>query len=261
MSQDLGTPTSPMAHYADAITISPRTSDPDSTHGDWWIRSDITGENNDWIGAIRYNSGGSGVVNIPILPESASPDMPYVRVYVNGEWGRLSLAPQSSANRAGLSMFLGQWYGGHVPTSSAIPDSVVSLSDSNTSTSTSSEAGIEFTTSVEWPKIGFRITQDMSGFTTAYLRNLDDGSLIKSKDISSLSATDTFAIEETIQPNTTYEIVIDAGGSSYTGAAYDSPTYPVDSADGELSVTDGRVDGSSAGFAWSIREIGNVGLS
>ena len=144
----------------------------------------------------------------------------------------------------------------------AIPDSVVSRPDDNTSTSTSGKLGFEIDTNSEWPSIGCRISANSSGFQTAYLRD-SGGSNIDTVDISSLSAGDTFTFDNVdLAVNTTYQIVVDAGGGSWTAGFNDqtNENYPLTTTD--IDITGGFFEGSvGTGYdGGAVNDIGNTGF-
>jgi hypothetical protein len=151
-----------------------------------------------------------------------------------------------------------------------IPDSVVSRPSDNTSSGSSNTTtyGAQITTDVEWPDIGGKISANTSGMTKAYVYRVSDGSLLGSTDISGLSAGDTFTVTGVnLQPHdgtdtTTYNFVMDGGGSGWTHGYYDSPSFPYVSSDGDLSiaaVAKGQ-QGSQTGFIGALSSVGDVGF-
>ena len=143
----------------------------------------------------------------------------------------------------------------------AIPDSVVSRPDDDSTTSFIVDAGIEIQVKSNWPSIGARVSNNSSGTTRAYLLDADDGSLIDDVDISELSSGDAFTFKDVgLQDGEKYFITLDAEGSSYTlGFAEDEENYPYTSDD--VDITDRVEDGSvKSGQIWAINDVGNVGF-
>lgn len=141
MTTNLGASDARKTHHGQQLSVEPRTSDPTATsQGEWWLRSDVTGEDGDWLAAIRYDSG-NGLVDIPILPAGDSRlDYETVQIQVGGQWGVIPILPQADANRAALSWQRGgSWFGAHAP--SPIPDNPVLLPESDDLTHFSGSTG------------------------------------------------------------------------------------------------------------------------
>jgi len=153
---------------------------------------------------------------------------------------------------------------------SAIPDSVVSREADNDSTTEATKFGLRFYSDVEWPSIGAEISANTSNATTAYIYRVSDGTLMGQTDITGLGAGDTFTVGDVgLQAYdgtdaTTYNFVLDAGGSNWT-AGYRSSTdssFPYTSSDGNLTLetgAEGETGTDSA--AISLIQIGDVGFS
>lgn len=147
---------------------------------------------------------------------------------------------------------------------SDIPDSVVFRPDDTSSGSVTDKIGCRITTDIEWPDIGGKISSNVSGATTAYIYQVNDGSLLGSEDISSLSAGDSFAVSGVdLKPYdgtnaTVYNFVLDAGGSSFTNGYYNSASFPYISNDGNLSIINGaRRETDTSSAPNNLVEIGN----
>lgn len=141
----------------------------------------------------------------------------------------------------------------------AIPDTVVSRPQDDTSVVRDAQRGISFVPKENFSEVGFRVSDNSSGFTTAYIYDLSDDSLLKSLDVSDLSAGDTFTIESNYQADTEYSIALDADGSDYTVGYYEGEGYPYTSDD--IDITGGITNGTDdATYPYCIVEIGNVGF-
>jgi hypothetical protein len=150
-----------------------------------------------------------------------------------------------------------------------IPDSVVSrTNDNSVNSDVAVKLGARIETSVEWPSIGARLSSNTSGASTAYIYRVSDGSLLGSTDISGLSAGESFTVEGVnLQPDdgtlsTTYNFVVDNNGSGYAGGYYNSPTYPYDSSDGDISIINSGqgVSSTNPNGIWTLVDIGGVGF-
>jgi len=122
-----------------------------------------------------------------------------------------------------------------------IPDTSISRDPDDTSTSTTTDFGIQIDTSVKWPKIDGKISTNTSGATKAYVYRKSDGTLYGSADISGLSAGDIFRIDlDTNMISTeTYMMLLDAEGSSWTVGYDGDPSFDYVSSDGDISITNG----------------------
>ena len=113
-------------------------------------------------------------------------------------------------------------YGLHSARSlSAIPDEVVSRPTDDNAISSNYEAGLVFQTSKSYKSIGAVISQNTTGFSTAYLEDGTQNS-IATTDISSLSAGDAFSFETVDLPAGEYIIYIDCNLAGY----HDRSNYP-----------------------------------
>ena len=141
----------------------------------------------------------------------------------------------------------------------AIPDSVVTRPDDDDSTSVSGD-GIRFESSEPYSAMGFTISANTSGQETATIVNRETDTTIGSKDISGLSAGDSFTIEADIEANTTYAIIFEADGDLLTGGFIDNLDYPIVGPNGILQITSGDVGGSEDSRAHCVVSVGNVGF-
>ena len=115
----------------------------------------------------------------------------------------------------------GSWGSLITDTVSAIPDEVVSRPTDDNAISSNYEAGLVFQTSKSYKSIGAVISQNTTGFSTAYLEDGTQNS-IATTDISSLSAGDAFSFENVDLPAGEYIIYIDCNYAGY----YDGINYP-----------------------------------
>jgi len=147
----------------------------------------------------------------------------------------------------------------------AIPDSVVdSFEDGDVSANTI-KYGLQISTDVDWPDIGARISTNPSGFTTAYVYDVSDGSLMGSTDISTLSPGDAFTVGlgTPLSAGSTYNFVIDAGGGNMKHGSLNFGNYPYTSSDGNLQIVSGgkgETGQPSGTDAINIVEVGRVGF-
>ena len=146
-----------------------------------------------------------------------------------------------------------------------IPDSVVTRpADDNSTSSTTVGHGFRFETAVEWPEIGGRLSDNVSGQTRVRIRRVSDSQIMGSKDISSLSANDTFTLDldNDLVTGETYDLLIGAEGNSYTVGFVDiSDDVPITSPDENLTITSGSNDDGISDNAHNCDEFGNVGFS
>jgi hypothetical protein len=148
---------------------------------------------------------------------------------------------------------------------SAITDSVVSRPDDDDQQSLSIKIGIQIKSDVEWPQIGGRISANVSNPTRAYIYRVSDEKELVSKDISGLSAGDTFFVdlEPNIQPfdgttATEYRFLLDANGNTWTAGRLNNTSYPYVSSDGNLEITSGAKLSQTSAAAYSLVEVGDV---
>jgi len=105
-----------------------------------------------------------------------------------------------------------------------IPDEVVSRPTDNETHSVNYTAGLVIQTSKPYTSIGAVISQNTTGFSTAYLEDGDQNS-IATTDISSLSVGDAFSFENVDLPAGEYIIYIDCDSAGYYDDGGD-PNYP-----------------------------------
>jgi len=150
-------------------------------------------------------------------------------------------------------------------TGAAIPDSVVSRPDDNSTTDRDGdrETGLVIKTKSEWRSIGARISNNTSGANRAYLRDESDESLIESVDISSLSAGDSFTFDGVnLSSNQEYFITVDGDGSDYTLGflAGDDTNFPYESDDVDIVDAIRGPDFERDNAAQAVNDIGNTGF-
>lgn len=117
---------------------------------------------------------------------------------------------------------------------STVGSSISTPADNGTN-SVSLESGVRFTLNSDVTSISATISDNTSGLTTATVQANNGGADIASTDVSGLSAGDRFTISFSGTSGTTYELVGDAGGSSYTRGQYSGTSiYPFTSADFDL---------------------------
>jgi hypothetical protein len=85
----------------------------------------------------------------------------------------------------------------------------------NFSASDSPKSGLKINPNAGLVSITLTISTNPSGFTTAYITDTS-GNIISSKDISGLSTGDSFTITESLTSGTSYYVVMDADGASWT---------------------------------------------
>jgi len=265
MTEDLGTPTRPHALTGEQWRLEVRTDDPPSPSADErWIRSDLDG--GDRVATLKCGDG----TEIPLFATgTAEETVREARRYrVGGQTVYAPLAPvDEAAFPARRVQHDGQIHAFHdrVGPGSAIPDSVVSRPNDDRTFNNSGKFGLQIETSQEWPDIGARISANPSGYTTAYVYDVSDGSLMGSTDISSLSPGDTFTVGlgTPLSAGSTYNFVLDAGGSNMAHGSLNFGNYPYTSSDGNLQLVDGaegETGTPSGSDAINFVEIGNVGF-
>ena len=117
------------------------------------------------------------------------------------------------------------------------PDEVVSRPTDDNATSGNDTAGLVIQTSKSYESIGAVISQNTTGFSTAYLEDGNQNS-IATTDISSLSAGDAFSFENVDLPAGEYIIYIDCNYAGY----YDGTNYPYTGTN--IDITQQYSDGS-----------------
>jgi hypothetical protein len=141
----------------------------------------------------------------------------------------------------------------------AIPDSVVNRTDDDANSGRDERNGIVISTTANWGNIQARISSQTSGLTTAYILDPSDGSVLASKDVSSLTAGDVVTFDTELTSGSDYVFAGDAGGASYTGGYLNNAPFTIESADGKISMIDGWFDGAAGNAnAWLYEDIGNI---
>ena len=136
----------------------------------------------------------------------------------------------------------------------AIPDSeVISRPEDDDSVSVDDKRGLRITALYDLTKIQGTISANSSGYTTAYLQTTG-GSVLDSTDISGLTPGDSFELVASLSANTDYDVVLDAGGSSWTLGFYGSANYPYSGEIAEITKSV-RSSGDSTAAAYSIVSI------
>ena len=252
--------------WTEQVRLTPLTSDPtDSEEGELWLRGDLA-EEDDQLATLRLDTGGS-TVDIPVFDVAA--DVPddvstQLRLVVDGQQGFVP-----TVEDGGSIPQLGVWSDGArheaIEELLAIPDSVVSrTADNDTTSSTDTTSyGMRFKSDVEWDKIGFELSENTEELNdeTAELHDNDAGELIATKDVSGLSGGDTFVIDDGIESDTDYSILLNPDEGRTLGH-FDGDDTPYQSEDGDItienSVSQDPTDDS--GIEAGIISIGNVGI-
>ena len=143
----------------------------------------------------------------------------------------------------------------------AIPDSVASRPNDDSTQQRDGTEGLEIEAKDNWPSIGCRISENTSGVTMAYLEETNE-ELIQSVDISGLSSGESFTFEDVnLLEGEKYFIRLDAEGDEYTLGFYDEPGgYPFESDAVDITGRvndDGNVDTDRPR---SINDVGNTGF-
>jgi len=148
----------------------------------------------------------------------------------------------------------------------AIPDSVVSREQDDTTNSGQPDAGLRFEVTNEWPEIGARLSANVANFDTAEIYRISSGSngeRLGQTDISNLTNGDTFTVNlsSNLVSGETYAIYVGNSGGDHTQGYYSSASFPITSSDGNLSLTEGVTgDNKSQGVAYNMIELGDVGF-
>lgn len=262
----LGTFDNPLEQlHVERVVFEERDSDPPNPDvGDFWFRYDLTPET-DQVGELRWYDG--TVQSFPVFAtgSSASGVEEVIRLQtVNGR-GYVPIASPSEAAYSQLPFqHAGSTYGLHNDTEPGAPrpNSVVSRTDDNQSQSQSAKIGLQIESTVEWPEIGVRISANTAGVQSVYIHQASDGALIADKSVSNLGGGDTTTLTANLSANTKYNVVVDADGSNYTDGYYDSPSYPITSGDGQLTIVTGATGETSTNpDAHTIVEVGDVGFN
>lgn len=145
-----------------------------------------------------------------------------------------------------------------------IPDSVVSRPDDNNTINNSDNVGLAFSTSQQWPDFQAEISSNTSPASDETLVIGDtNGTDVATKDISGAVAGDIITLSDVnLSANESYSIYIRSSNSRDFGD-YDSPSFPYNSSDGNLSITSGwsTAEGGAVSFSvFAIKRIGNITL-
>lgn len=134
---------------------------------------------------------------------------------------------------------------------SIVDGSTTPLDTDSSSFSDSDKTGIEFNPNISLKGIGATISSQTSGFAKAYIED-DSSNVLDSKDISSLSAGDSFEFNYSFTPGTTYQLLLDNNGGSYT-VGFLSASYPFTSSD--VDVTAGVAGTPNTSERYSFQSI------
>lgn len=238
-----------------------------------WIRRYITGEGSNEIanqspvqsvnsqtGDVTISTGGGSIP--PSQTVTSYSDLPTTDLSEAEIW--LVAGEEDVVVSTQLSPVVWRSVSDFTKVASQIPDSVVTRTADNNVVSNTGQYGHRFESTVEWPSIGAEISANCVGQTRAYLYDVDDGNaLIEDKDISGLSAGDSFTFDGVnLSPNTTYSILLDADGVEWDAGYYDSANFAYTSADSKLTIKSADFNGSSfTDNAYSFSAIGDVGFS
>ena len=152
----------------------------------------------------------------------------------------------------------------------AIPNTVVSRQNDNTTANRSGKSGLGVLTKTDWPSIAFRISINTEEATRAYIHELDENdelaSLVSDTDISTKSSDDIVVFDSiNLSDGERFGIVLDAEGADFTIGAFDTDSeanYPYETDDIDII---GRIfDGASMQSTTSndpvaVNDIGNPG--
>lgn len=156
-----------------------------------------------------------------------------------------------------LQIGLGSWT--IPPAAPAIPDSVVSRPDDNSSTDAGNRSGIVVNPNNDFDRFAARLSDNVSNFTVCHIYDFDDGSwIVENKDISSKSAGDTIIFDISVNEGTEYGLSVSRDDSNlYTEGAYDSPSYPYSGTD--FDIVNGIVSGTdkTSNKASNLNDVGN----
>ncbi len=132
--------------------------------------------------------------------------------------------------------------------------SPTSRSTDNTSGSTSDKHGLEINPNEDMAQVAADISSNTSGHTTAYVTDTG-GSVLASTDISGVGSGGSFSINQSLSSGTSYYLVVDAGGSSYTLGQNDSDSHPTtgDKIDIEAGVYNGT--GTSTSDSYTVNNV------
>lgn len=155
--------------------------------------------------------------------------------------------------------------GRSVGVGSAIPDTVVSrpADTFQSNTGQTSDIGLVFETSQEWPDIQLKISTDTNTASddTAVIERDSDGVEVQTADASDLSGGAVVTVSDAnLSANTKYRMFLRNSNGNQWGQ-YDSASFPYTSTDGNLSITAGWFIGSErTSDIYGISQIGNINL-
>ena len=148
---------------------------------------------------------------------------------------------------------------------SAIPDTSVSRDPDNTQGDDFSTAhGIKIETNVEWPEFDGEISSQTEGHIKAKIWRIvdgDDNVQIGEKDVSDLSAGDSFRVDldENMVDGPTYAFELGDPDGSFDPGFDDDPDFPYESEDGDLSIVGGsNQGGEDTSVPVSLKRVGNL---
>jgi len=115
-----------------------------------------------------------------------------------------------------------------------IPDSVVSRTDDDGSTSNSGSFGLVINPNNDFDKFGVRISNNTSGATRLRVYEYSQSSYVHSQSISGSTSGDAVAVNFPISQGEDYGVELDGSGQSYTVGFYGgsgSQNYPITGTD------------------------------
>lgn len=247
-----------------------RTTDPANTReGEGWIRSDISPET-DQIGTLRFDTGGGSTFDLPIFDASAASSKTgsdveaHLRVTVGSTQGFVPTTDDGAAFPKVGVYEGGVRYGAHDPLElNAIPDSVVSRPDDDSTFTQSISAGLVIQPASDFDAIAARISANTSGTTRARLYDYDPNvdAYVMTVDISGLSAGDTFSFDYNFKAGSEYGFELDDDGVSYRSGFITAIAYPYTSSDIDIiarSENGTQIDdGTPSSNVANINDIGN----
>jgi len=159
-----------------------------------------------------------------------------------------------------MSLFYSAGLGG-----SAIPDSVVSrVADDDTGLGASPPRGIKFSVSQNWPDFQARLSQNQTTLSDNHDMVIGDtnGTILARESVVGLSANDVVTFTGVnLSANNSYHVSLEStDGDTFDYAYNTSPSFPYTSSDGNLSIINGWVNGSTNSSPYCISEIGNINL-
>lgn len=142
---------------------------------------------------------------------------------------------------------------------STIPDTTAKRTDDDgTFTDLTSKRGVKFITNSDFSEVGYKISQNTSGFTTSYLYDFNQSTIVETKDVSNLTSLDTFSISHDYVGGREYGILLDNGGLAYDVGRYGSGETPtISTTDIDLVNAIKNTNDTSAGSYQNILSVGN----